>query len=178
VPAARVLRSAAAPIEVPARVVREVSRDAGESARALPGTAVPDPAQEVCTDRWVGCCQQLFERNALRGLVRELAWQAQCIAIDDQAAPARWTLRVERESLAQASHRDRVQEALGDLLGQPVQVEIVIGVAADSAARRDAAARARAQEQAEALIRSDPVVLDLLARFPTARIVPGSIRPA
>ena len=48
----------------------------------------------------------------------------------------------------------------------------------DSAARRDAAAKARAQEEAESIIRRDPLVTELLARFAGARIVPGSIRPA
>ena len=31
--------------------------------------------------------------------------------------------------------------------------------------------------EAEQLIRDDPAVLDLLAQFKTARIVPGSVRP-
>ena len=40
-----------------------------------------------------------------------------------------------------------------------------------------AQARAAAQAQAEALIHADPAVRALLAQFPTARIVPQSIRP-
>jgi DNA polymerase-3 subunit gamma/tau len=137
-----------------------------------------DPVHVACTDRWLACCEQWFERNVLFGLVRELAWQAQCIAIDEQADPPRWTLRVERESLRQGSHRDRLQEALSELLGRPAALDIVAGVVSDSAARRDAAAKAYAQEEAESIIRNDPLVTELLARFAGARIVPGSIRPA
>ena len=35
----------------------------------------------------------------------------------------------------------------------------------------------RAREAAEAAIRSDPLVVELMAQFSTARIVPGSIKP-
>ena len=47
----------------------------------------------------------------------------------------------------------------------------------DSAALREAAARAQAQAEAEAAIRDDPLVQNLLREFKTARIVPGSVRP-
>jgi DNA polymerase-3 subunit gamma/tau len=47
----------------------------------------------------------------------------------------------------------------------------------DSPARRDAAERERRQRQAEAAIRNDPLVLDLMSQFKSARIVPGSIKP-
>jgi DNA polymerase-3 subunit gamma/tau len=99
------------------------------------------------------------------------------VQIDETAQPPRWTLRLERESLRQPGHRDRLQEALSNLLGQPVQLELLAGAVGDSAARREAAARARAQALAEEEIRQDPLVLELLARYPGSRIVPGSIRP-
>lgn len=148
-------------------------RPEAERPAPLPASA----AEQACTDRWVECCRQLFERQALHGLVREAAWQAQCVQIDESAQPSRWTLRLERESLRQPGHRDRLQEALSNLLGQPVQLELLAGAVADSAARREAAARARAQALAEEEIRQDPLVLELLSRYPGARIVPGSIRP-
>jgi DNA polymerase-3 subunit gamma/tau len=47
----------------------------------------------------------------------------------------------------------------------------------DSPARRESIERERKQHQAEAAIRSDPVVLDLMAQVKSARIVPGSIKP-
>jgi len=164
---------------VPARLADDAEVPAATMPAPVPmAGAEVDPAHVACTDRWLACCEQWFERNVLFGLVRELAWQAQCIAIDEQADPPRWTLRVERESLRQGSHRDRLQEALAELLGRPAALEIVAGVVSDSAARRDAAAKARAQEEAESIIRRDPLVTELLARFAGARIVPGSIRPA
>ena len=163
-PAAALRRSPSSGIEL---------RPEAERPAPLPVSA----AEQACTDRWVECCRQLFERQALHGLVREAAWQAQCVQIDETAQPPRWTLRLERESLRQPGHRDRLQEALSNLLGQPVQLELLAGAVGDSAARREAAARARAQALAEEEIRQDPLVLELLARYPGSRIVPGSIRP-
>jgi DNA polymerase III subunit gamma/tau len=48
----------------------------------------------------------------------------------------------------------------------------------DSAALRDAAAKARRQADAEALVHGHPRVQALLTKFPGAFVVPGSIRPA
>ena len=42
---------------------------------------------------------------------------------------------------------------------------------------RDAVARAVSQREAEQTIQDDPAVRELMAQFPTARIVPGSIKP-
>jgi DNA polymerase-3 subunit gamma/tau len=59
-----------------------------------------------------------------------------------------------------------------------VRLEIVPGVPGDSPARREAETAARRQREAEAIIHDDPLVQAMLAQFSTARIVPGSIRPA
>ena len=124
-------------------------------------------------ERWYGLVQQL----GLTALTRELALQAECLAIDEQAQPQRWRLRVERESLRQSALQDKLQTALAQLLGVPVQLEIEAGRATDSPALRDTmAARAR-QRQAESIILEDPEVQQLLAQFKTARILPGSIKP-
>jgi DNA polymerase-3 subunit gamma/tau len=113
----------------------------------------------------------------LAGMVRELAWQAQCVAVQAVDGGERWVLRVERESLRQPSHRDRLQAAMGDLLELRVQLDVEAGAVSDSAARRDAAAKVLAQAEAEAVILHDPLVQQLLAQYPSARVVPGSIRP-
>jgi DNA polymerase-3 subunit gamma/tau len=162
------------PIALDRPVVRPTTTQTEAADAAAPAAT---DAERACTDRWLGCVEQWLAGNALFGLVRELAWQAQCVGIDESAAPPTWTLRVERESLRQSSHRDRLQDALAELLGAPVRLAVVAGATSDSAARRDAAAKAAAQERAEAVIRNDPVVVELLARYPGAQIVPGSIRP-
>jgi DNA polymerase-3 subunit gamma/tau len=142
---------------------------------------VVEPLAEVpadpLTDGWIALLQPLLERQLLTGFARELGWQAQCVGLALADEPRRIVLRVERESLRQGAHRERLQAALAEQLGAAVALEVEAGPVADSAARRDAAAKARAQRQAEAVIRDDPLVQSLLARFPGAQLVPGSIRP-
>ena len=92
--------------------------------------------------------------------------------------PAVWTLQVERESLRSPALRDKLTATLAAELGTPVELVLVPGVPDDSPARREAAERARRQVLAEETIRADPVVQALLQQYKTARIVPGSIKPA
>ncbi|MCU0813692.1 MAG: DNA polymerase III subunit gamma/tau [Burkholderiaceae bacterium] len=126
--------------------------------------------------RWADVAAALDAKQAVGALARELAMQAELVAVDDGVPPV-WRLRVERESLRAAPPRERLQAALGELLGQTVRLEVEAGVAADSPALREAAERARRQAEAERILHDDPLVKQMLAQFATARIVPGSIKP-
>jgi DNA polymerase III subunit gamma/tau len=128
-------------------------------------------------ERWAELVRQMNEAGSISALVRELAMQAQCIALDEQTTPIACSLRLERETLRAAAHCDKLQAALVALLGRAVQLDVQPGVAEDSPARRDAAERARRQAQAEQIIHDDPLVQALMAQYKTARIVPGSIKP-
>jgi DNA polymerase-3 subunit gamma/tau len=67
---------------------------------------------------------------------------------------------------------------LAEVLGiAPLKLEVEAGAVTDSPAKREAAERDRRQREAEDLIRNDPLVQEMLAQFPSARIVPGSIKP-
>lgn len=153
--------------------------------RPVPPTAARDdaadgPAPTEMTrgplgDRWAALVRQLIDANAIAALVRELALQAECVAID--AGETRLRLRVERESLRNPNHAERLQAALATAVGHAVVLDVEAGVVNDTPARRDAAAREQRQREAEALIHNDPLVLQLTAQFKTARIVPGSIKP-
>lgn len=103
--------------------------------------------------------------------------QAQCIGQKEQGGESAWTLRVERESLRTDMQRERLTQAMSQLLGHLVHLELVGGQATNTPAMRDQAAREARQIQAEQLITSDPLVVSLLDQFPGARIVAGSIRP-
>ncbi|MEF7616154.1 DNA polymerase III subunit gamma/tau, partial [Aquincola sp. MAHUQ-54] len=129
-------------------------------------------------DRWAAVVRQLNERQAIVAMVRELAMQSELFAIEeaDGESPC-WCLRVERESLRAPTLRDKLQAVLADVAGVPVRLSVESGIPQDSPARRDAAERERRQREAEQIILNDPVFLGLRARFPTARIVPGSIKP-
>ena len=128
-------------------------------------------------DRWAALVQQMVQRGLIAALVRELALQSQLIDESSADGAARWRLRVERESLRTSTLRDKLQAALAALHGAPVELELVDGVPTDTPALREAAERARAQQQAEQTMTTDPVVRELMAQFKTARLVPGSIKP-
>lgn len=139
---------------------------------AAAATWVPTPLG----DRWAEVVSQMNEAASISALVRELAMQAQCVAIEEQAQPAVWRLRVERETLRTPAQRDKLQAALSELLKQPVQLELEAGVASDTPAQRAGAERARRQNEAEQIIHNDPLVQALMQQFKTARIVPGSVK--
>jgi len=127
--------------------------------------------------RWAELVRQMNEAGSISAFARELAMQAQCIALDEHATPIACSLQVERESLRASAQCDKLQAALTALLGRAVRLAVQAGVAEDSPARRDAAERARRQAQAEQIIHDDPLVQALMAQYKTARIVPGSIKP-
>jgi DNA polymerase III subunit gamma/tau len=153
---------------------------------ATPSTAVTTvtpaaelPALLVTTalgDRWAALVRGLVEAGSIGALVRELAMQAQCVAVDEAVSPQRWVLRVEREMLRAPAHADKLQAAVAQALGHPVQIDTEAGVAVDSPARRDAAERARRQGEAEQIIHNDPLVRALMQQYKSARIVPGSVK--
>lgn len=124
-------------------------------------------------ERWYA----LAKRLKLVALPRELALQAECVALDEQASPQRLRLRVERESLRQPALQEKLQAALAELLGAAVQLELEAGIAQDSPALRDQSEAQARQRRAEQIVLEDPLVQQLLAQFKTARIVPGSIKP-
>ena len=132
--------------------------------------------QTALGDRWADLVPRLCERGAA-ALVRELAMQAGLRLVDEGAAPPRWHLLVERETLRTPALRDKLAAVLAAELGQPIVLELESGVPDDTPARREAAERQRRQAVAEETIREDPVVRELMTQFKSARIVPGSIKP-
>jgi DNA polymerase-3 subunit gamma/tau len=115
--------------------------------------------------------------GSIAALVRELAQQAGLQRVDDSTQPPTWHLWVERDSLRTDALRDKLCQALCNELGEPLQLALHADVPQDSPARRDAVERERRQRAADAAIRNDPLVVELMSQFSTARIVPGSIKP-
>ena len=147
------------PVRVQPEPLREPSRPPTEFERTDEG------------DFWHATVQQLVAGEAVTALSRELALQSQLVARDT----GHWLLRVERESLNQGASRERLQNALR-AAGHAVDLGIEIGTVIDSPARRNAAAAAERQKQAEAVIHNDPFVQQMVRDF-GAKIVPGSIKP-
>jgi DNA polymerase-3 subunit gamma/tau len=149
---------------VPVRVQPESSRDPGAAAATFL------PSEEG--DFWHATVQQLVAAEAITALVRELALQSQLVGRDE----GHWLLRVERESLNQPATRERLQAAL-KAAGHEVALGIELGAVTDSPARRNAAAAAQRQREAEEIVHNDPFVQQMTRDF-GARIVPGNIKPA
>jgi DNA polymerase III subunit gamma/tau len=152
------------------------ARPAAASSEAIaiaPGPAVAPVGATSLGDRWDALVRVLVEQGAVTALARELALQSECIGVDGDA----WRLRVERDSLCAPAQRERLQAALRQQLGAPIMLAVELGATDDTPARRDVAARALRQQQAEQAIHDDPVVQTLMQQYRGARIVPGSIKP-
>ena len=133
------------------------------------------PDERVRGDRWHALVRDMSARGAISALVRELAQQAQCVAVD--AAGLQWQLHVERETLRTPGNIERLTGAMRAVLGEALQLQVESGPTRDTPALRDAAEVARRQLAAENDIRNDPDVIAVMQQFKTARIVPGSIKP-
>ncbi|WP_374409439.1 DNA polymerase III subunit gamma/tau [Hydrogenophaga sp.] len=163
-------------VQTSRRVVAIPVREASLSPRVEqlrdPSEPLPlrEPVPTLEGDFWFEVVQQMVKAEAVTALVRELALQSQLLARDaDQ-----WLLRVERESLNQASTRERLAGAL-QARGHAVRLAVEIGPVSDSASLRLAAQANRRQIEAERIIRDDPLVQAMMRDF-GGRIVPGSLR--
>jgi len=170
--AAPVAAPLVAPVAAPAPAPVAVSVVAPLDAPLEPG-----PTDSVLADRWDAIFKALCEQGSVVALVRELGSQAGLLAIDDSSSLQRWKLQVAREPLRNPVLADKLAAALSALLGHVVVLDVEAGNPSDTPALREAAERARRQAAAEASIQQDPVVLELMRQFKTARIVPGSIKP-
>jgi DNA polymerase-3 subunit gamma/tau len=157
-----------------ATVSGSISADVPEVPPAAP---VPEVPRTELGDRWADVVKQLVERGLVAALVRELALQAECVAVQDAPGHTLWRLRVERENLRSPAQQDKLTLALVKLLGGEVDLQLEAGIGRDTPALRDQAERAGRQAASEVLIRQDPLVDALLQHFPGSRIVAGSITP-
>jgi DNA polymerase-3 subunit gamma/tau len=156
------------PVTDPGSPPWDVADEAGAAEAA-------DAADASLMDRWCTWVQAMVEAQGINALVRELALQAECVAIHDPGHQVH--LHVNSESLAGEALAAKLAEALRVHTGQPWALKVTRGDVRDSLALRDTRRRERRQAQAEAMILQDPLVQDLLSRFPGARLVPGSVRP-
>ena len=154
---------------LPTRLVGIPVRSATTAEPEPVATAGLQPTPEG--DFWHGVVQALVDSAAVHAMARELALQSQLLARDEGL----WLLRVERESLNQASSRERLAQALL-AAGHAVELAIEIGRVSDCPARRNSAASQGRMDAARLLIESDPFVQRMAREF-GAKIVPGSIQP-
>jgi DNA polymerase-3 subunit gamma/tau len=165
-------------VDEPVTQVRSTSQAPRGPARVA--VESPDASRSegrVVADRWTALVQRLVDAAAIAAMVRELAMQAQGLALVESANAQVWQLRVDRENLRAPALRERLQAAASQLEGRTVQIEIEAGPVDDTPAVRESAERDRRQAEAERVIHDDPLVQALMAQYKTARIVPGSVKP-
>ena len=160
--------SDAAMVAIPVREQIETSVSLDRQAST---TEVPQIEVTPEGDFWHGLVQQMAAAESINALVRELALQSQLVARDTDT----WMLRIERESLNSTMSRERLQAALA-AAGHAVRLTVEVGHVQDSPAKRNMAAAAARQAEAEAIILNDPYVQSLMRDY-GAKIVPGSIKP-
>ncbi len=119
---------------------------------------------------WVATVQQMLDADSISALTKELAVQSQCV---EQGAQ-HLTLRVEIPSIKSDSARDKLQAAFA-ALGRTEALTIELGPVLDSWAKRNQAKIAARLQAAEALIRNDPLVLEMQAHW-GGKIIEGSIK--
>jgi DNA polymerase-3 subunit gamma/tau len=141
------------------------------------GLGVPQMVVSNLGEEWFALVEQMVQKQLLNAFSKELALQSQWVARDsslDAGAAQHWHLRVERESLSQSGHRERLEAALLTL-GHQVQLSLEVGQVSDSYARRIAARRAESLATATQLIQSDPFVAQLENEF-GGKLIPESIQ--
>ena len=126
-------------------------------------------------DLWFTTVQRLLAEERVTALVRELALQAQLVAIDQSVTPAHWLLRIERESLNQGATRERLATALNEA-GIAVTLAVELGLVQDTPAKRIAFANEQKLADARAVMENDPFVQHMMRDF-GATIVPGTLKP-
>ncbi|GGC87922.1 DNA polymerase III subunit gamma/tau [Halopseudomonas salina] len=149
---------------VAATTVEADNLDASSAAGDLP------PATGLAA-QWL----DIFLQLGLSGLTQSIAAHCQLVDRSDSV----WLLHLDpgHSALYNENHRLRLQQALVEHIGVPVDLEVRVA-APDQETPAVAAARRKRkrQEQAEASIQQDPLVLGLMREF-AAQICEGSIRP-
>ncbi|OIQ75997.1 DNA polymerase III subunits gamma and tau [mine drainage metagenome] len=139
-------------------------------------SAVPAPSRELPAALVIGTDND-WPTLALRldlppGLPHALAQQSELVAMDG----VQWLLRVPNDQLSRAGALDKLQAAVRAAIGLDIVLRTEAGEVRDSAAQREAKARAQAQSDAEATIHNDPLVQQLMQDL-GAQIVPGTLKP-
>ena len=155
----------------------------GIAIESSPALAAPAPAAEAVrrTDgvtptalgtTWSDLVGKLVAAEAIGAMVRELALQSELVSQDGGT----WTLRVERQSLAQSAACEKLQLALHTLTNAipAIRLMVEVGPITDSPARRNLEAQQQRQRQAEEIIHNDPFVQSMLRDW-GAKIGPISV---
>lgn len=144
-----------------AHVVSDRADDTVSAPPPTPASTAPlldtEPAVlPTHTDAWV----QLAPRLALQAMARTAALNSQWLGLEQGVL----RLAVKTQELASASVRERLQQALTAMLGQPLTVELVVAAVEDSHHLRLLRQRAAAVAALEQELRDHPFTGKLIAQ--------------
>jgi len=152
--------------------------DATGSSRSVAATHAASPAAQpaprAAPPAGSADWPDLLARLDLQGAARQLAGNLQLLERDGNRF--RFLLDARAQSMHTRQQEDRLSQALDRLVGAPVAIEIELGSASDTPARREEQARDERLEQARAALERDPKVQALRDRF-GAVLQPDSIKP-
>jgi DNA polymerase-3 subunit gamma/tau len=149
---------------------------AGARAHVSGPAAVPEgrPATQTASGAKGGDWPELLSQLELAGAARQLAGHCQLLSRDGNRF--RFRLDARAQSLHTRQLEERFAQALGRLVGGPVEIEIEQGGAEDTPARREERSRDERLEKARASLENDPNVKTLRERF-GAVLRPDSVKP-
>lgn len=149
----------------PVPAAEAATAPAGAEPLAQTPESAPAPEPVVALDafgpaQWPDVCGAL----KLGGVVANSA--ANLELVERLGTRLRFRIDARSDALYDASHRTRIETALGDYFGSPVQVEIASGtLEAESPREVEVRKRRERQRAAVAMLHADPVVNALVQRF-------------
>lgn len=130
-----------------------------------------EPSIAAFDGNWRG----LVDRLKLSGMARMLAQN--CALLEFEGHQMRLSVPPEHKHLLDNTYQEKLRATLKEHFGKQLQVSIEIsGNAIDTPARQINQEKAARQAQAEASIKGDPFVQDLMESF-GATIIPSTIKP-
>lgn len=133
--------------------------------------SLPEPVANLAID-WPQLAIDMAEAGLVKALVRELAYQSECIATADDV----WTLKVAAKPLTERGNPEKLEQAIASHYGRPIRLQVELGRAHHTAALRVATVQAEALANAQAVAMADPMIQMLMTQF-DGKIVEGSIKP-
>ena len=161
---------------VPVAAQRPLKKSSTVALAAVDAPSMSSPLSVPVPElNWDGDWPALAVQLSLRGVIQQLALQAEFVGCDTSNG-IDLRLRVPLETLATPANIDKLAAALSSHFAQPVRLAIDIGTVRHTANTKAEAERAQRQLDAELKIHNDPFVLGMMREF-GATIVPGSIKP-
>ncbi len=142
--------------------------------RVAAAPAPPGAKAAAAAESSAGDWPELLSRLPLKGPARQLA--GHCQLVSREGDRFRFLLDERASALHTRQLEERFTQALRQLVGEAVTVEIEQGGAGDTPARREERARDERLEKARATLEQDPNVKALQERF-GAVLQPDSVKP-